>query len=92
MENLPVVTNASFQPWCVLIAQMILKKQKITKCHFERMIEVGVCEGKLMQKRLNLQRGFLQTQFSKDWLYPQEHVIFGFNSSCYDIHWRKRTC
>jgi len=69
-----------------------LKKQKITKCHFERMIEVGVCEGKLMQKRLNLQRGFLQTQLSKDWLYPQEHIIVGFNSSCYDVHWRKHTC
>jgi len=71
---------------------MILEKQRITKCHFERMIEVGVCEGKLMQKRLNLQRGFLQMQLSKDWLYPQEHIIVGFNSSCYDVHWRKRTC
>ena len=63
MENLPVVTNASFQPSCVLLTQMILEKQKRIKCHFERMIEVGVCEGKLMQKRLllNLQRGFLHT-------------------------------
>ena len=24
--------------------------------------------------------------------YLQEHVVIGFNSSCYDIHWRKRTC
>ena len=24
--------------------------------------------------------------------YLQEHVVVGFNSSCYDIHWRKRTC
>jgi len=24
--------------------------------------------------------------------YPREHVVVGFNSSCYDIHWRKRTC
>jgi len=24
--------------------------------------------------------------------YQQEHVVVGFNSSCYDIHWRKRTC
>jgi len=31
---------------------------------------VGVCESKVMQKRLmlNIQRGFLQTQFSKDWI------------------------
>jgi len=49
MENLPVVTNTSFQPSCVLLTQMILEKR--IKCHFERMIEVGVCEGKLMQKR-----------------------------------------
>jgi len=24
--------------------------------------------------------------------YLQEHVVIGLNSSCYDIHWRKRTC
>ena len=24
--------------------------------------------------------------------YLQEQVVVGFNSSCYDIHWRKRTC
>jgi len=24
--------------------------------------------------------------------YLQKHVVVGFNSSCYDIHWRKRTC
>jgi len=24
--------------------------------------------------------------------YLQEYVVVGFNSSCYDIHWRKRTC
>jgi len=24
--------------------------------------------------------------------YLEEHVVIGFNSSCYDIHWRKRTC
>jgi len=24
--------------------------------------------------------------------YLQEHVVDGFNSSCYDIHWWKRTC
>jgi len=24
--------------------------------------------------------------------YLQEHVVVGFNSSCYDIHWRKLTC
>ena len=24
--------------------------------------------------------------------YLQKHVVIGFNSSCYDIHWRKRTC
>ena len=23
--------------------------------------------------------------------YLQEHIVVGFNSSCYDIHWRKRT-
>ena len=23
--------------------------------------------------------------------YLQEHVVVGFNSPCYDIHWRKRT-
>ena len=45
-----------------------------------------------LNKIVNLQRGFLQTQFSKDWIYLQEHVVVGFNSSCYDIHWRKRTC
>jgi len=24
--------------------------------------------------------------------YLQDHVVVGFDSSCYDIHWRKRTC
>ena len=24
--------------------------------------------------------------------YLQEHVVVRFNSPCYDIHWRKRTC
>ena len=24
--------------------------------------------------------------------YLQEQVVVGFNSSCYVIHWRKRTC
>ena len=24
--------------------------------------------------------------------YLQELVVIAFNSSCYDIHWRKRTC
>jgi len=24
--------------------------------------------------------------------YLQGHVVIGFNSSCHDIHWRKRTC
>jgi len=24
--------------------------------------------------------------------YLQEHIVIGFNSSCYNIHWRKRTC
>ena len=24
--------------------------------------------------------------------YLLQHVVIGFNSSCYDIHWRKRTC
>jgi len=30
----------------------------------------------------------------KGWFvsYLQEHVVIGFNSSCYDIHWRKGTC
>jgi len=35
---------------------------------------------------------FAKTQFSKYWIYLQEHVVVGFNSSCYDIHWEKRTC
>jgi len=31
---------------------------------------VGVCEGKVLQRSwlLNIQRGFLQSQFSKDWI------------------------
>ena len=41
---------------------------------------------------LNLQRGFLQTQFSKYLIYLQEHVVVGLNSSCCDIHWIKCTC
>jgi len=24
--------------------------------------------------------------------YLQERAVVGFSSSCYDIHWRKRTC
>jgi len=24
--------------------------------------------------------------------FLQEHVVIGFNSSCYDIHWRMHTC
>jgi len=43
---------------------------------------VGVCEGKVMQTSwlLNLYRGFLQTQFSKDWVV----VMLKF----WTEHWR----
>ena len=41
MENLPVVTNASFEPSCVLFTQKVLEKtKKRIKRHFERMIKV----------------------------------------------------
>ena len=89
MQNLPVVTNAFSSVSCVLLTQIILEKNiKRIKCHSERMIEVGVSKGEMMQKRRlqDLQRGFLQTLFSKDWIHLQEHVVVGFNSSCYDIH------
>jgi len=40
MENLPVVTNASFSVSCVLFTQMIFEK-KSNKLHFERMLKVS---------------------------------------------------
>ena len=94
MENLPVVTNASFQPSCVLLTQMILEETKKNKVSLRADDRSGCVRRQSDAKRwlLNLQRGFLQTQFSKDWIYLQEHVVVDFNSSCYDIHWRKHTC
>ena len=68
MQNLPVVTNAFSSVSCVLLTQIILEKNiKRIKCHSERMIEVGVSKGEMMQKRrlLDIQRGFLQTPFQK---------------------------
>jgi len=54
-------------------------------CDFERKFQYVSDQLELNSKQHQVVKGRFVS-------YLQEQVVDGFNSSCYDIHWRKRTC
>jgi len=85
LEQLKCFTNASTQ--CVVHNKMQYL-EKTADAAFEILKEKFQCVSD--QLELNSKQHLaVKGRFVS---YLQEHVAIGFNSSCYDIHWRKRTC